>query len=267
MKVSVIVPAYNQAAYLPACLDSIWFQDHEDLEIIVVNDGSTDGTPQVLRDYERGLASGTASFASRYDSDTGELERVRHPRYPQDGREFRVICHRANRGLAAALNSGFRACTGEACTYVPADDWCMPGMLSELVRALVETPADFVFADMLIVDDRFQVVRRFDLPDYSFQRSFADWYLCGDAKLYRRALHEEYGYYDETLLAHDHELFLRFAMGGARFTHVAKALFAKRDHAGGREVDIHAPENWSRLIGESKNLVLAAREHMIRNRG
>ena len=66
----------------------------------------------------------------------------------------------------------------------------------------------------------------------------------------------------EALLAHDHDLFLRFAMGGARFTHVAKALFAKRDHCGTREVDIHAPGNWSRLIGESKKLVLRAREFL-----
>ena len=63
---------------------------------------------------------------------------------------------------------------------------------------------------------------------------------------------------ETALLAHDHELFQRFALGGARFVHVPKALMAVRDHAG-REVDIHSPSNWSRLIGESKRLVLAAR--------
>lgn len=267
MNVSVVVPAYNQARYLTACLDSLWFQDHPSLEIVVVNDGSTDETAGVLEEYQRRLESDEASYASFYDPGGNALERVRHPRYPKAGRSLRILTHETNQGLARALNGGVRAATGEAVTYVPCDDWCMPHMFSELVRALEETPADFAYADMLVVNDAFQVVRRFDLPEYSFKRSFADWYLCGDAKLYRKSLHERFGFYDEALLAHDHDLFLRFALGGARFTHVGKALFAKRDHAGGREVDIHAPQNWSRLIGESKELVLKARAHLAAQEG
>ncbi|GAB6038226.1 hypothetical protein JCM15519_27850 [Fundidesulfovibrio butyratiphilus] len=262
MKVSVVVPTYNQAQYLPACLDSLWFQDHPDMEIVVVDDGSTDGTARVLEGWLARVGADTASYASRYDETSDTLLRVHHPRYPARGRAVRVIAFETNRGLAAALNAGFRAATGQAVTYVPSDDWCMPGLYVELVRALEETPADFVFADMLVVNDAFEVVRRFDLPDYSFARSFCDWYLCGDAKLYRRSLHERHGFYDESLLAHDHDLFLRFALGGARFVHVGKALYAKRDHAGEREVHIHAPENWRRLIGESKRLVLEARRHL-----
>jgi len=262
MKVSVVVPTYNQARYLAGCLDSLWFQDHADLEIIVVNDGSTDNTAEVLERYQWHVMSDQASYASFYHPGHDVLERVAHRRYPAKGRDLKIIAHPRNRGLAAALNAGFKASTGAACTYVPSDDWCMPGMLSALDQALAGTPADFAYADMLIVNDRFEVVRRFDLPEYSFKRCFADWYLCGDAKLYRRELHERHGFYDESLLAHDHDLFLRFALGGARFTHVPRALFAKRDHAGGREVDIHAPSNWTRLIGESKQLVLQARARL-----
>lgn len=264
MRVSVIVPSYNQARYLAACLDSIWFQDHDDIEVVVVNDGSTDDTAGVIGSWLEHRENDRVSYASRYDADKDLLERAHHPRYPDQGRRMAVITHEHNRGLAAALNAGVKACSGEACTYVPCDDWCMPQMFSELVRALENGPADFAYADMLVVDDAFQVVRRFDLPEYSFRRSFADWYLCGDAKLYRRDLHERFGYYDESLLAHDHDLFLRFALGGARFAHVPKALFAKRDHAGSREIDIHAPGNWRRLIGESKKLTMAAREALSR---
>ena len=265
MRISVVVPAYNQGRYLAACLDSLWFQDHPDLEIIVVEDGSTDDTARVLADYRRALEEDEASYASRYIPESDTLERVHHPRYPAAGRSLRVIEHGRNRGLAAALNTGLAAATGQAVSYVPADDWCLPSMFSELAGALAETPseagADFAYADMLIVDDAFRVTRRFDLPDYSFERSFADWYLCGNCKLYRRELHERFGFYDEDLLAHDHDLFQRFALGGAKFVHVPKALMAVRDHAQ-RQVDIHAPSSWSRLIGESKRLVLEARKHL-----
>jgi len=52
--ISIIVPVYNQSQYLPICLDSIWFQDYPALEIIVVNDGSTDDICKALEDYLKG---------------------------------------------------------------------------------------------------------------------------------------------------------------------------------------------------------------------
>jgi glycosyltransferase involved in cell wall biosynthesis len=262
MQVSVVVPTFNQVRYLGACLDALWFQTCAELEIVVVDDGSTDGTAEALTAYLAGLESDTASYASRFDQEPDVLTRVTHERYPKAGRSLKVITHEKNQGLAAALNSGFRAATGELCTYVPSDDIAYPPMIDELAGALARENADFAYADMLIVTDAGRILRRFSLPDYSFARCFADWYLCGDAKLYRRTLHERFGYYDEALLAHDHELFLRFALGGAAFTHVASPLLAKRDHAGERAVDIHAPANWNRLIEESKALTLAARQHL-----
>jgi len=255
--VSIIVPTYNQARYLGACLDSIWFQDHPDLEVIVVNDDSPDDTAGVLRAFERALCEDTVSYASHYAPQTDTIERVFEPRYPQTGRRLRIITHEKNRGLAGALNTGFAAATGEYCTYVPSDDALVPSMISEMAAEL-NRGADFVYADMAIVDDAGHWVRRFALPDYSFARCFGDWYLCGVAKLYRTALHRRFGFYDEALLAHDHELFQRFAEGGAVFRHIPRVLMYVRDHAK-REVDIHEPGSWNRLLEESKVLVARAR--------
>jgi len=257
--VSIIVPAYNQAPYLAACLDAIWFQDYPSLEIIVVNDGSTDETPQAITAYQRALAEDTASFAAYYDAKRDRIDRVAHARYPQAGRRLTVIRHETNRGLACALNTGFSAATGAYCTYIPADDVPLPSMIAAMA-AVLDEGADFAYADMAIVNDAGHWLRRFALPDYSFKRCFGDWYLCGVAKLYRTDLHARYGFYDETLLAHDHELFLRFAEQGARFVHIPHVLMYVRDH-GRRETDIHAPGNWNRLLTESKALVLRARAH------
>lgn len=259
IKASIIIPTYNQAQYLAACLDSAWFQEYPSLEIIVVNDGSSDETEQVLADFEQQVRSDRASFASYYNAETDTIERTEHWRYPQDGRELRIIHHPQNKGLAPALNTGFRAATGAYCTYVPSDDYCMPSMIAELAAAL-DQGADFAYADMHIVEDDGRILRRFSLPDYSFERCFSDWYLCGVAKLYKTALHEKFGWYDESLLAHDHELFQRFAENGAVFRRVPKALMNVRIHDGQREVDIHSPSNWNRLLEESKLLVARARE-------
>ncbi len=262
--VSVVVATYNQAQYLPACLDALVFQDYPALEILVVNDGCTDDTAAVIADWLRGFEHDEASYASFYDAHRDAIERRTHPRYPRKGRTIRVIDHGMNRGLAPALNTGMRAATGEYVTYVPSDDVCFPGMIADLAAPLLANEADFTYADMYIVDDAGRILRRFSLPDYSFERCFGDWYLCGVVKLYRRELHEACGFYDETLLAHDHELFQRFAMYGARFHHVPKALMAVRDHGRGRQVDIHAPSNWTRLLQESKELTRQARDYLRR---
>lgn len=257
---SIVIPTYNQARFLPACLDAVWFQDYPDLEILVVNDGSTDDTRAVLDAYLRDVDADTASYASFYDPARNVIERVAHPRYPRQGRRLRLLHHEQNRGLAAALNTGCAAATGQWCTYIPSDDVPVPNMVAALA-AVLEDGADFAYADMAIVNEAGRWLRRFSLPEYSFQRSFADWYLCGVAKLYRTELHTRFGYYDEGLLAHDHELFQRFALGGARFVHVPHVLMYVLDH-GRREVDIHAPANWDRLLEESKAIVGQARAHL-----
>ena len=135
-------------------------------------------------------------------------------------------------------------------------------MFSEMVKALEKTSADFVYADMFIMDDQGRILREFALPDYSFQGCFGNWYLCGVAKLYKRSLHEKWGYYEEHLLAHDHELFQRFAMNAAKFYHIPKVLMGVRDHSDGREIEIHARDNWNRLLNESIELVKIARKHI-----
>jgi hypothetical protein len=119
-------------------------------------------------------------------------------------------------------------------------------MVSDLSRALAETGADFAYADMHVVDDAGRILRRFALPDYTFEAAFCRWYLCGICKLYKRELHDRFGGYDPDWVSQDHELYLRFAMGGARFTHVAKVLAHVRIHESDRKRDNHTREKESR---------------------
>ncbi len=260
MLISIIVPTYNQAKYLRPCLDSIWFQDYSgEIEIVLVNDGSTDKTSKTIDVFLKDIDTAQTSYASYYDEKNNLIERIWHKRYPEQGRSIVHIDHEKNKGLGASLNTGFRACSGDFCTYVPSDNLCYPHMLSEMVPLLKNGDADFVYSDMIIFDDEGNIVRKFLLPEYSFKDCFADWYLCGVSKLYKRELHDCFGYYQEDLLAHDYELFLRFAEGGVNFSHIPKSLMGIRDHARSREVEIHAPSNWNRLLEESKELALRAR--------
>ena len=265
-RISIVVPTYNQARYLPMCLDSIWFQDYPDIEIVIVDDGSTDGTAEVLERYLAALAEEKTSFASNYDENLGVVERTWHLRYPAEGRRVVHLANEANQGLSRTLNNGFRACTGTYCTFIASDDMLLPSMASTLHAALVENDADFAYADMHIVDDDGRILRRFALPDYTFEDAFCRWYLCGICKLYKRGLHERLGYFDPEVVSQDHEMYLRFAMNGARFVHVPKVLASVRVHDRDRKVDNHSPEKESRQFQDSMRLVRMAREHLAKRR-
>lgn len=261
-KVSVVVPTYNQAKYFPICLDAIWFQGYADIEIVLVNDGSSDTTKTEIERYLDDIQTEQTSYASFYNEKSDEVERVYHPRYPTgNNREIKVIHHERNRGLGAALNTGFKACTGFYCTYIASDDFFYPTMVEDCVKILESDDADFVFADINIVDDDGRIMRQFNYPDYSFKESFLNWYFCGICKLYKRSLHEEFGYYREDLLAHDHEMYLKFAMNRKKLVHINKVLAVSRYHGVERQVDNHNPKQWNRLFEESKELVRIARKY------
>jgi Glycosyl transferase family 2 len=109
--VSIVLATYNRAELLPLALDSALAQDHPNLEVLVMDDGSSDATPELLAGYAR-----------------------RHP--PE---RFRFESH-ANMGQARTLNRGYELARGEILGYLSDDDLVAPRLVSSLVRALAERP-------------------------------------------------------------------------------------------------------------------------------
>lgn len=116
--ISVIVPVYNVEPYLRKCLDSIVNQTYRDLEILVIDDGSTDGSGKICDEYAE-----------------------------KDGR-IRVF-HTENRGLSCARNLGLDNANGEWIGFVDSDDWIEPDMYECLLSRAVETRADVVECGVL----------------------------------------------------------------------------------------------------------------------
>ena len=107
---SVIVPVYNAEAYLPKCLDSILNQTYDHLEVIVIDDGSQDGSCVIC------------------------------DRYAWKDSRVRVI-HRENAGQAAARNQALQLCRGEYVTFCDSDDWLEKNAYQEMLEALQKTGA------------------------------------------------------------------------------------------------------------------------------
>ena len=121
--VSVIIPVYNVSRYLPQCLDSVISQTWINLEIIIIDDGSTDGSLEKLREYAKA-----------------------NPR-------MRVLRHREQTdGAGAARNLGLEAATGKYLSILDADDFFAPDMLEKAYAKAEATEADIVFFDAWKVD-------------------------------------------------------------------------------------------------------------------
>lgn len=119
MKVSVIVPVYNCEAYLPQCIATLRAQTLEDIELIFVDDASTDGSLSLLR--------------------AAQAEDTR----------VRVIAFAENRGVSAARNAGLDAATGAFVGFCDADDWVEPQMFARLLAAAEEAGADASFCRVI----------------------------------------------------------------------------------------------------------------------
>lgn len=113
MKVSVIVPVYNMEITVSRCLDSIVGQDYKDFEVILINDGSNDKSPEICKDYVRRYGN------IRYFS-------------------------RENKGLPYTIKEGLDHSISDFVTFVDSDDYVEPNLLSTLVKAQKEVDADIV---------------------------------------------------------------------------------------------------------------------------
>ena len=113
MQISVVVPVYNVSKYLPTCLDSIVNQTYEDLDIIVVDDGSTDDCPRICDEYG------------------------------QRDTRIRVI-HQSNQGLSKARNTGLSLAKGEYVWFVDSDDWIVEDCIGRIAKRLQETQPDML---------------------------------------------------------------------------------------------------------------------------
>ncbi|KAB2808205.1 glycosyltransferase [Pimelobacter simplex] len=131
--VSVVVPVYDVAAYLPACLDSILAQRHRALDVVVVDDGSTDESGAIADRY-----------AERDD-------RVR-------------VLHVANGGLGAARNVGVAEARGDYLTFADSDDTIPPDAYARLIAAVRKGEADFAVGNILRLEGDLGAEREIRLP-------------------------------------------------------------------------------------------------------
>ena len=160
--ISVIMPVYNVERYLPQSIESVLNQDHRNLELILIDDGSPDGSGALCDAY------------------AAKDNRVR-------------VIHQRNGGAAAAKNAGLRAATGTYLAFVDSDDYLEPDVYGYMLRVLQENEADaaqFSFQDLYRTHTEPQLLEPCVLNEKAYLVRFTKDWTCALLwnKLYKRSL-------------------------------------------------------------------------------
>ncbi len=201
MRVSVVIPTWNCAPWLPACLGSVFAQTWRDFEVVVVDDGSTDDTAEALGPW---------------------VQDIRYIRQP-------------NRGVAAARNAAIGASSGEWIALLDADDLWAPHKLERQIAAFDANPrAGLVCSDFSIepaVASYFRERGGYDTGRV-FSRIVRDCFIFTSTVMLRRSLLDELGPFDESIsYCDDYNMWLRAALRTEVAT-VPEVLCMKRERAG-----------------------------------
>ncbi len=233
--VSVIIPTYNSAAYIAEAVESVLAQTYPNIEIIVVDDGSTDDTATVIAPYRSSV----------------------------------IYINQANRGVSAARNIGMRQARGQLIAFLDADDIWMPGKLERQVKFLARHKnVGLVFGDAELFDVKGTVtssfLRRNESPmrlytaevvlEDTFKALLVYNFICTCTVVITRACMEQVGGFDESLQSvEDRDLWLRIA-GCFSIGCIPELMSRKRVHGHNLSSDgLLALQSYIRVIEQARS--------------
>ena len=205
-KVSIIIPVYNGEKYVSLAIESALRQTYSNLEVIVVNDGSTDKTDKICRSY---------------------------------GNKIKYI-KKENGGVSTALNVGIENMTGDYFSWLSHDDLYYPNKVEVEVNYLIENGLldtnTILYSDFTIVDEFGEYKYDVQYNSRYLNRSSAYPMLLGSIDgltlLIPKKAFDEYGYFDKDLkCVQDYQLWYKFYKNGYKFIHVPKITVSTRIHA------------------------------------
>jgi glycosyltransferase involved in cell wall biosynthesis/ADP-heptose:LPS heptosyltransferase len=257
--VSIWMAAYNAADYIKRAIESVLIQNYRNYELIVVDDGSTDRTADIVKSF---------------------------------GHESIKYFLKEHGGLASARNVQLQKTRGSFVVTLDSDDMMTPDFLARHLQTFEQySEADLVYCDDLLVDENDKPIRLIDRPQYQNRNKLiSDLFGCGFPVVpfrtcIRKSVFDKIGPYDETLIvAEDYDMLRRFVKEGLAIQHLPAALYLRRVNTASHSRNINpakarsqleairrwtetfTPEQlfpdvtWDNLSAEQKNVLAGCRE-------
>lgn len=218
--ISIILPVFNGEKYLSQSIESCLNQSYENIELIIVNDCSIDGTLGVLNHY--------ASIDNR----------------------IKIINNDENKKLPASLNIGHKEAKGTYVTWTSDDNFYELTAINDLVKTILDKNVDIVYSDIFIIDHEGKVVREVEFPD--FENTIFKNYI-GSCFLYKKEVFDKNnGYNEELFLIEDYDFWLK-SIVHSQFFHLKKKIYNYRKHGASLTYQIAYDDEKKRLF--NKNVI------------
>jgi glycosyltransferase involved in cell wall biosynthesis len=203
LKISVVMPSYNQAEFIEESIDSILSQSYKNFELIIVDGLSTDGTIEILKKYE-------------------------------NNEHIKKIIVEKDKGQTDALDKGFRYCSGDIFTWLNSDDTYAPGAFQQVVDIFTSNPdVDLLNGELNVINEKSGFISKWPRKKISnkswlhYPQTIGQPSTFFTAKLFKKVggINPKYNY------AMDYDLFFRFALSNARFFFTDETLANFRVHS------------------------------------
>ena len=178
-KISIVTVSFNQVEYLEICMRSVLEQDYKNIEYLVIDGGSTDGSKAIIEKYSDCLAY----WQSQKDA-----------------------------GQTDAINQGFARATGEVYAWLNSDDLLLPGTLRKAVEALKANPeVGMVYGDCLLINAKGKALGRFPAAQTDYAKLRQDMFTSSAGFVLAGGIVEVGAPLDQLLFCHDYDLWVRLA--------------------------------------------------------
>jgi glycosyltransferase involved in cell wall biosynthesis len=217
--VSIVTPSYNQGKYLEQTIQSVLGQEYAQIEYLVVDGGSTDGSVEIIKKYAIPLESGSLL-----------PDRQKHASALQSSIDWWVS--EKDSGQGEAINKGLARAQGDIVAWLNSDDYYLPGTISAVVKVLEENlDVVMVYGDMLAVDEGGQPINVLKYKQLSLQDLLCFQIIGQPSVFFRREVLKATGGLDTTFhFLLDHHFWIRIAQQG-KILHVPQTWSAARYHA------------------------------------
>jgi len=204
--VSIVMAAYNAAGYIARAIESVLIQNYRNFELIVVDDGSTDRTAEIVRSFKN--------------------EPIKY-------------FYKENGGVSSARNYALKKVGGSFVVILDSDDMITLDFIARHLRVFEQNPeTDLVYCDDCFIDENDKPIRVMGRPEYSDQKALVSalfrygWAILPFRTCIRKSVFDKIGLYDERLImSEDYDMLRRFVSKGLRMRHLPAALYLRHPTA------------------------------------